>query len=142
MNCETARKVWNHPEGLISGLREYLPGVLEGIESRALAFASGKSCAYNDAVHEQAGDGCYYVEHALTDDDPLAIATHEVVGDVTAAQMIGSHISELVSREVGREMELQVGNLCCGGCMVFEGVIEPSHLKKIQMAAVNTDPIE
>lgn len=142
MNCATARKVWNHSEGLIAGLQEHLPGVLKGIESRALSFAKGETCPYNDAIHEQAGTGRFYVEHALTDDDPLAIATHEVIGDITASQVIGEHISNLVAREIGAEMQLRVANLCCGGCMVFEGAIPPDHLKKIQMAAVNTDPIE
>lgn len=133
MNCEDAKRVWNHPEGYLAGLRDVLPGVLEDLERKALAFAGVSPQHYDTAIKEQVGGAGYYVEHAL-DSDTLAEKVHDVVGDLVGRPLIEAHLSRLVGRPVA------IGNICCKGCIVFLPDLPPELLMRIQVAAVNTDP--
>ncbi len=135
MDCKTARKVWNHPRGFIAGVREHLPGVVESMERQVGAFARGETCAFDTAVKAKAGDGAYYIEHADTEDNAVAIGVHDVVGDVVGKQMLEEHLSALAGQPIS------IGNMCCSSCIISDGPLHAMHLHRIQIAAVNTDPV-
>lgn len=134
MDCKTARLVWNHQEGVIAGIKQYLPGVYEYLHEQAERFVSLVPDPYNTCIHDQAGGGDYRVEHS-NGESPLAQIVHDVLGDTVACRELGDHFSLLFDREV------RFGNLCCGGCITSGVDVDESHLLRIQMATVNTDPL-
>ncbi len=133
MKCDDARRVWNHQDGYLAGLREHLPGVLEDLERKALAFTGVGPGQYDAAINAQVGGDGYYVEHAL-DTDRLAEQVHDVVGDLVGRPIIEAHLTALVGQPVS------IGNICCKGCIVFLPGLSPELLERIQVAAVNTEP--
>lgn len=134
MDCKTARLVWNHPEGFISGVRQHLPGVLERLEAQVDAYVRGETNPYNESVRNASGvDGSYHLAHGLTDDDPVATGIHDVLGDVAGKAKIEQYFSELFGQKVC------LGNVCCSGCITSTDPLHPDEMLKIQHAAVNTE---
>lgn len=134
MDCKTARRVWNNPEGVIAGIQECLPEVYEYLREQASRFVEGVPSAYSTLIHQKAGNGNYRVEHS-NGESPLARATHDVLGDLAACRELGNHFSLIFDREI------RFGNLCCGGC-ITSGDLDEMHILRIQMATVNTDPLQ
>jgi len=134
MNCKTARKVWNHKDGFIAGIIEHLPGVLERLESQVEAYVTGETNPYNDAVKDQAVSGNYYAEHAMTENDPIAIWIHDVVGDVAGKLQLENYFSNRFNQPIF------LGNMCCGSCITHDGTLTDEEILKIQIASVNTEP--
>lgn len=134
MNCTTARKVWNHKAGFIAGVREYLPGVMERLEAQVAAYVAGDTNPYNTAVKDQSVFGNFYSEHAATEDDPVAIRIHDVVGDVAGKQELERYFTERFGQPIC------LGNMCCGSCITHDGTLTAADLLLIQIASVNTEP--
>ena len=134
MDCVTAKLVWNHPGGFIEGLKAHLPDVLPELTRLVEAFVKKTPHPFDSEVKRQAGDGGYYIEHANTEDDPVAISIHDVVGDVTARNLLQKYLSGMF------EQKIVLGNICCGSCVISGGPIEDEQMFAIQMTAVNLDP--
>lgn len=135
MDCKTARAVWNHPNGFIPGVRQELPGVVERLEEQVRAFVEGRTNVYDTEVRRSSGvEGRYYNDHADTEDDPIAIGIHDVVGDVVGRDMLQKYFSEMFGRPI------VFGNMCCANCITHDGTLTDGDLLKLQIAAVNTEP--
>ena len=133
MDCQTAKLVWNHPDGPISGIREHCPGVLERLEKVVSDFVHDTHDPFNAAVRSEAGEGNYFVTHA-DDVDPLTGSVHDVVGDAAANLVLHQYFTQLYGRPV------HVANVCCSGCKIHDGTLSPEMVLRIQQVAVNTEP--
>jgi hypothetical protein len=135
MDCKTARLVWNHEEGFIAGVREALPGVIERLEVQVQAYVDGDTNPYHASVLSGSGvSGGFHIDHANTEDDPIAIGIHDVVGDDAGRIALESHFTTLHGQPI------HLGNMCCGACITHGGSLSNEDLLAIQTAAVNTEP--
>ena len=133
MNCQTAKLVWNHPDGPIAGIRAHLPGVMERLEAVVAKYIRGDHDSFNEAVQTEAGNGNYFVTHA-DDADPLTELVHSVVGDAAANLVLHRYFTGIYGRPVF------VANVCCSGCKIHDGTLSPEMILRIQQVAVNTEP--
>ena len=135
MDCNTARVVWNHPDGFIAGVRHALPGVMERLEDQVRAYVKGETNPFHTTVKNQAGvTGHYYSDHADTEDDPIAIGIHDVVGDVAGRIALERHFTAMFKQPI------HLGNMCCGACITHDGTLCEDDILALQVAAVNTEP--
>lgn len=135
MDCQTAQNVWNHPNGFIAGVEEHLPGVLELIEQRVKAFIQAVEDPFDQAIKCEVGVTAGFAVYHAEDDDKIALAAHDVVGDLAGCLKLQEHFSAIFHRP------LVFSNVCCSGCIVSDPeVMTPNLALKVQMAAVNTAP--
>ncbi len=137
MNCEVARKLWNHSGGLIGGLNcqgHGYQGVMPFLTQLAFDFKNKVADPFDTAVKARAGEGPYRVVHSDGVSD-LATRVHDVVGDEAACTLVSQTIGKLVGIP-----GLRFANICCNGCKVSDGFLEEDLCFQIQMAAVNTNP--
>jgi hypothetical protein len=134
MDCKTAKHVWNHKGGFLSGVACRFPGLLQELTSYAVAFKDGVTNPFDTAVKEKAGKGNYLVVHS-DGESQMATWIHDVMGDRVANRII----SETISKAVGVP-SLSFANICCNGCSISYGDLTPVQELAIQMAAVNTNP--
>jgi len=135
MDCKTARAVWNHPEGFIAGVRQELPGVVEKLEEQVRSYVNGETNAYDTTVKRQSDiNKPFYTDHADTEDDPVAIGIHDVVGDEAGRIQLQRYFSQLFGQPI------RLGALCCSACITHDGTLCEDDLLKLQIAAVNTEP--
>ena len=134
MDCKTARKVWNHPKGLMAGLDAQQPGFMQHLDSLVDAFVRSTPDPFDRAVKMKAGGGRYRVTHA-DDVSPLGRFQHDVLGDEVARRELEKHFG--VKYGVP---DLRLAAVCCGGCKISDGDLGDEHNLAIQMAAVNTNP--
>lgn len=135
MDCQTARTVWNHPEGFIAGVRATLPGVIERLEAQVAAYVRGDTNPYDSAVKRQSGvTSAFYSDHADTEDDPVAVGIHDVVGDAAGRLMLERYFTGHYGQPI------YLGNLCCSSCITHDGTLLADDLLAIQVAPVNTEP--
>lgn len=129
MDCKTASNVWNHEGGLVEGVRDHLPGVIEHLDGLVQSFINGEHDEFNEVVQEEV-PGEYYVEHAPPG-SKLAEMTHDVVGDEVGSQLLEKFFSEKYGQPI------RLANICCGSCAISHGRLDFGKKQRLQMAAVN-----
>lgn len=134
MDCRTAMKVWNHSEGLIGGLNQEMPGLVEYLSNLVLAFMQRIPDPFDDAVKKIAGNGPYRVTHS-DGESQLSRWVHDVLGDQVAQRVLENYLGTMHGIP-----NLSMANICCSGCKVSSGPLDHDVDYKIQLAAVNTDP--
>lgn len=133
MDCRTARLVWNHEGGLIAGLRQHMPGVVEHLTDQVRKFVERVPDPFDSAVKAKAGDGNYRLEHS-DGESHISLAIHDVLGDAVARAKLEDYFSRMFGQRIA------LANICCSSHKVSSGDETPELEFAIQMAAVNTDP--